>query len=110
MITRKTADKWSLKKWEWLAKHSDPELDYGNNMENLLKAIPKLIGFTSGCAYCEYKEADVDFCPLARVYHRNCDGFCVKSYKKWRDNCTKANARKVLSDVKKAIKIKEVKE
>ena len=45
-MTKSEAKKWSIKKWEWIVAHDGCK-------DGLVIAIPELLEFESGCAYCE---------------------------------------------------------
>lgn len=102
-MTLKTAYKWVLKKWEWLAENSDGKLDKDDNLSNCYKSIPELKYFSSGCAFCEIAEYCSN-CPLGKIFINYYINNSI--YIDWAKNPTKTNARKML----KLLKSKEIKE
>lgn len=103
-MTRKKADELVLKKWEWLAKNSDPKKDESENTDAVLKEIPQLKAIRNGCSYCYlYMDGYCMKCPIFK-YDKAED--CTEydsTYYKWGRHCTKANAKKMLALIKKVI-------
>jgi hypothetical protein len=106
-MTKATAKKWCIKKWEWIAENWNKARNWANNYASMELAIPQLIKFTAHCAYCEiYEPNSDDGCPKCPLQKKLGIKYCCfnenSPFHKWKRNPTKRNARAMLEAIKKS--------
>lgn len=99
-MTKIDSINWSIKKWEWLAKSSDPMLSELRNTKNAMIAIPRLKSFLHGCALCSFYKRN-DKCPNCILTQKGqwC-GDKKSYYYKWAEKSTIDNAKNMLEFLK----------
>ena len=105
-MTKEKAKELVLMKWEWLSKHSDPELYEEGNNKRVAHVYPELKLFTACCAYCEKYYLTFEFkeycgaCPINKKGAKYTCHWPESPYDNWGKNRTTENAKKMLEFLK----------